>query len=282
MLDVLGGAESVAMEKVEAERSRTERQLASMVRKRMARPELVDIPGLEFGVSVETVEGGKAGFCDALVLPGAALGVIMAEMDVASAEAIVDMVRLQAQLRARFYAYGEDLREMLDSVERAMRANDTPEHPVRLLLGRYDARSRRFIYINAGYEPPILIKNRSDGSETRRLVATGRPLAAGGAADWKVEEVEVRRRDLLVLVSPGLIAGTPTRDKWGERQLMETLLDIEREPANAIAVELLRRANTEDPEAMPESERSAIVLRPAEAAVRPISVAAVQYPTCAG
>jgi serine phosphatase RsbU (regulator of sigma subunit) len=170
--------------------------------------------------------------------------------------------------------YGEDLREMLDSVERAITAGEPPEQPVRLLLGRYDARTRRFVYINAGYEPPVLMKNRSDGSETRRLIATGRALAAGGPADWVVEEIELRRRDLLVLLSPGLVRSRNPQDKWSEYLLMEKLLDLEIHSASAMAQRLLLEAPMAEDETSPVSERSVIVLRPSEVALRPLLMTA--------
>jgi serine phosphatase RsbU (regulator of sigma subunit) len=198
----------------------------------------------------------------------------MAETDSTGPQAAADMVRLQALLRSRFYVYGEDLREMLESVERAITAGEAPELPVRLLLGRYDAHTRRFVYINAGYEPPVLMKNRGDGSETRRLGVTGRALAAGGAADWVVEEIELRRRDLLVLLSPGLLRSVNPQDKWSESVLMEKLLDLEIHSAAAMAQRLLLEAPAPEDSATPAAERSVIVLRPSEIAVRPLVLTA--------
>ena len=198
----------------------------------------------------------------------------MAETDSTGPQAAADMVRLQALLRSRFYVYGEDLREMLESVERAMTAGEAPELPVRLLLGRYDARTRRFVYINAGYEPPVLMKNRGDGSETRRLGVTGRALAGGGAADWVVEEIELRRRDLLVLLSPGLVRSVNPQDKWSESVLMEQLLDLEIHSAAAMAQRLLLEAPAPEDSTTPAAERSVIVLRPSEIAVRPLVLTA--------
>ena len=136
--------------------------------------------------------------------------------------------------------------------------------------------------MNAGYLPPVLLKKRSDGSETRRLASTGRPLAGEGPADWKVQEIELRRRDLLLAISPGLLHRPDALEKWGENRLMETMLDLEKFPSPAIAHRLVREAADAEDDAQLKSERSVIVLRPSdgamltEAASAPVESEAVQ------
>ncbi len=274
MLDVVDAARKLAQECADEERGKADRELAAQVRNRMTPPDMAEVAGLEYGVSVATVAGGRAGFCDAVALPGSALGIVMAETSTGGLQVAVEMVRLQALLRSRFYVYGEDLREMLDSVERALRSSEGTLQPIRLLLGRYDAGSRRFVYVNAGYLPPVLLKKRSDGSETRRLASTGRPLAGEGPADWKVEEIELRRRDLLLAISPGLLHRPDALEKWGENRLLETMLDLEKHPSPAIAHRLVKEASETEDDGQLKSERSVIVLRPSDAAVRPLAMPA--------
>jgi serine phosphatase RsbU (regulator of sigma subunit) len=272
MVGVLETAEKMAGERVAAERARADLEMAASVRKWMTPPDVAEVAGLEYGVSMETVAGSPASFCDAVVLPGSALGIVMAETTTGGLQVAVEMVRLQALLRSRFYVYGDDLREMLDSVERALLSAEGTPQPIRLLLGHYSASSRRFTYVNAGYMPPILLTNRSDGSETKRLAATGRPLTGEGPADWAVQEIELRRRDLLLAISPGLLSQPGALEKWGENRLMETMLELEKHPAPAIAQRLVREAAGGDNNTRATSERSVIALRPTEAAVRPLII----------
>jgi serine phosphatase RsbU (regulator of sigma subunit) len=154
-----------------------------------------------------------------------------------------------------------------------MLASDGPVQPIRLLLGRYDANSRRFVYVNAGYLPPILHTNRSDGSETRRLASTGRPLTGEGPADWQVQEIELRRRDLLLAISPGLLSRPDALEKWGENRLLATMLELEKRPAPAIAHRLVREPVVREDDHQSGSERSVIVLRPSETGpARPLTM----------
>jgi len=271
MLDVMKAAGKLAQESAEEERAKADREMAALVRSRMTPPDMAELTGVEYGVSVEKVTGGPASFCDAIVLPGSGLGIVMAETSAGGLQTAVEMVRLQTLLRSRFYVYGEDLREMLESVERALRAGEGEMQPIRLLLGRYDASTQQFIYVNAGYLPPVFLKNRSNGSETLRLAATGRPLAAEGAADWKVQEIEMQHRDMLVAISPGLLRRADSLEKWGENQLLETMLDLEKHSAPAIAHRLIKEATEPDKGDQPASERSVIVLRPTAAVAQTLT-----------
>jgi hypothetical protein len=273
MLGVLESAEMMAQERAEIARAKADREMATSVRRLMTPPDMAAVAGLEYGVTVETVAGSNASFCDAVVLPGSALGIVMAETSTCGLLIAVEMVRLQALLRSRFYVYGEDLREMLDSVERAVLAAEGPVQPIRLLLGRYDASTRRFVYVNAGYLPPILLTNRSDGSETRRLASTGRPLTGEGPADWQVQEIELRRRDMLLAISPGVLSRPDALEKWGENRLLETMLELEKHPAPSIAHRLVREGAGCEDDSQSKSERSVIVLRPSDAgSARPLTM----------
>lgn len=272
MMDVLEAAEKVAVKRAAAEQATADREMAASVRKWMTPPDVAEVAGLEYGVSAEIVAGSPAGFCDAVVLPGSALGIVMAETSTGGLQAAVEMVRLQALLRSRFYVYGDDLREMLESVERALPSAEGTAQPIRLLLGHYSASSRQFTYVNAGYMPPILLTNRSDGSETKRLAATGRPLTGEGPADWEVQEIELRHKDLLLAISPGLLSQPEALEKWSENRLMETMLELEKHPALAIAQRLVREVAGDDDNNRAKSERSVIALRPTEATVRPLLI----------
>jgi hypothetical protein len=262
MQDVLDGAQAMAVMQAASARVEAEKQLLATVRQRMAAPDTAEVPGVEFGVGVEYAVGGHAAFCDAVVLPGA-LGVVLAESAGAGAQEALDMVRLQTLLRSRLYVYGDDLREMLESVERAVVAGETGMPPMRLFIGRYDASARRLVYINADYLPPVLLSNRAEGSQTRRLTRTGRPLAGDGPADWIVGEVELRRRDLLLLFSPGLVECEGAEENSGENRVLGAVLGSEGQTAQAIAQRLLREAAEAAGGKKPTSERSVIVLRPA-------------------
>jgi hypothetical protein len=270
MLDVIENAEKLVQAREAAARRTTEHDLALLMRRRMPPPETTEVHGVEYGVASRLSDGNGAEFCDVIVLPGGALGLVMAEADSGGLEAAIQLVRMQALLRSRFYVYGDDLREMLESVERALAAGDTAAHPARLLLGRYEARGRRFVYINAGYHPPILLKNRGDGSEMRRLSGTGRLLSAGGPVDWNVEEVALRRRDLLLCVSPGLAAQSAdaTQGVESENEFMERLFQMESQPARMIASRMLEESLQRLAGEAPKRELSVIALRPNERVAR--------------
>ena len=260
--------ENAALVRVDSEEVRMVRELATQVRKRMTPPDVVSVAGMEYGVAVEIAEGSQGRFCDVVALSGASLGIVMAECESSGVRVAVEMVRLQALLRSRFYVCGDDLRQALDSVEKALLDSGDAQQPVRLLMARYNAISRRLLYVNAGHVPPVLLMYKTDGPQALRLTATGRPLSGEGRADWEVGEIELQRRDLLLALSPGLLDGPEAQSKWSENRLLATLLDLETQAAPGLAQSLVREALERSEDKQPESELSAIVLRPSEAGRR--------------
>jgi hypothetical protein len=97
-----------------------------------------------------------------------------------------------------------------------------------------------------------------------------------------VQEIELRRRDLFLAISPGLLRPPDALEKWGENRLLETMLDLEKQPAPAIAHRLVREAAGHEDDNQATSEKSVIVLRPSDAAGRPLAVTADDDPGSAG
>ena len=95
MMDVLGGAaERLAQVRAAEEHVKTQSDMAVLVRRRMAPPDVAEVAGVEFGVATDHDGAGRAAFCDTVVLPASALGVAMAETDAMGPQAVADMVRL--------------------------------------------------------------------------------------------------------------------------------------------------------------------------------------------
>ncbi|MGD0577595.1 MAG: hypothetical protein ABSC08_01575, partial [Bryobacteraceae bacterium] len=88
MMDVLdGAAERLAQLRAGEEHVKTQNEMAVLVRRRMAPPDVAEVAGVEFGVSTDHAGTGRAAFCDTVVLPASALGLAMAETDATGPQA---------------------------------------------------------------------------------------------------------------------------------------------------------------------------------------------------
>ena len=81
----------------------------------------------------------------------------------------------------------------------------------------------RLTLASAGHPPPLLVRGRE-------VIPVGRPGTIAGAFDdetWPVETVEVRRGDVLVLYTDGVLDFVGERDRFGEERLHEALAQLE-------------------------------------------------------
>jgi hypothetical protein len=74
-------------------------------------------------------------------------------------------------------------------------------------------------------------------------------------------EIELRRKDLLLAISHGFLSRPEALEEWSEA-LLETVHDLEKHPAPAIAQRVVREAAGGDPDSQSKSEGSIIVLTP--------------------
>ena len=88
-------------------------------------------------------------------------------------------------------------------------------------------------YVNAGHEPPILIRPTG---EIERLEAGGFPVGMFGRVGYASTELHVEAGTHIVIFTDGLVdAQTPSGEEFGE----ERLIDCCRGVAKALSAELL-------------------------------------------
>jgi phosphoserine phosphatase RsbU/P len=107
--------------------------------------------------------------------------------------------------------------------------------PVRyatLVVGVLDPASGRFDYVNAGHNPPFVVR-ATGGIET--LPTTGLPVALVGVGAWKSRTLTLAAGDLLVLYTDGIPeAWNAAEDEYGEERLQAVLAGAAGRSATAV------------------------------------------------
>jgi sigma-B regulation protein RsbU (phosphoserine phosphatase) len=73
---------------------------------------------------------------------------------------------------------------------------------VTLIYGILNSKTGRFVYANAGHNPGYLL--RADGKTVDTLPHSGIPLGMFEEMEWKREEIQINRGDVLMLYSDGV------------------------------------------------------------------------------
>ena len=120
---------------------------------------------------------------------------------------------VQSSLRTAALLGRNDGPTVLEAVNRQVHSSALSDRYATLFYGVFDASRRTLRYVNAGHNPPMLL--RRDGS-VDWLETGGAPV--GIFSDWTYEEgvVQLNPGDLLVAYTDGITeAMNPAGDQWG-------------------------------------------------------------------
>ena len=226
----------------EASHEQASRRTARAAREHLAPAGRLDLRGLSFARAAWYGDS-PGGVCyDAVALGDTAGAFFLAEIDGPVEDAAVRLVQLQALLRSRAAASPNDCALWLESTREAIALSAANRPPVRLFAARYDDSRRQLDYSNAGHLAPLLLRHGADGSELLRLSQGSAALGESAGPVTQAQQTLVAG-DVLLLVSSGVVeAAPPHGEPWGEARLVETLLDLDGEPASEIAAAILKAA----------------------------------------
>jgi phosphoserine phosphatase RsbU/P len=170
---------------------------------------------------------------DFVRLPDNRLAITVGDASGKGLAAALMMSNVQSALRTAALLAGNDGAVVLDLVNRQTHATALADRYVTLFYGVFDAHTRTLHYVNAGHNPPMVI--RRDGS-IDWLETGGAPV--GIFSDWAYEEgaVQLGSGDLLVAYTDGVTeAMNPAGDQWGVEGLRRAAAEsVEQSPDDIV------------------------------------------------
>jgi sigma-B regulation protein RsbU (phosphoserine phosphatase) len=134
-----------------------------------------------------------------------------------SVAAALMISNVQSSLRTAASFAGNDAAAVVRAVNCHVHASSLADRYATLFYGVFDGTTRRLRYVNAGHNPPIVIRqNRS----ILRLETGGVPV--GIFPSWSYEEglVQLRSGDLIIAYTDGVTeAVDPAGEEWGDEGL---------------------------------------------------------------
>jgi sigma-B regulation protein RsbU (phosphoserine phosphatase) len=130
---------------------------------------------------------------------------------------------VQSSLRTAELFLGNDGAAVLGAVNRQLHASSLADRYATLFYGVFDGTTRTMRYVNAGHNPPMVM--RRDGS-IDWLETGGAPV--GMFPDWRYEEgtVQLNAGDLVLAYTDGLIeAANSVGEEWGTEGFRTSVAD---------------------------------------------------------
>lgn len=211
---------AIGREMAQRERLNRELEIAKEVQERLFPQRLPKVPGLDYCGRCRPAREVGGDYYDFLELPGGKLGIAIGDVSGKGIGAALMMASLQASLRG-LASVCRDLAALMSRVNSLLCEVSSANHYATLFYAEYDPPSRQLSYVNAGHNPPVILRKSNATCGTLRL-ETGGPVIGILPQCYQQESFLVEPGDQVVLFTDGVSESMdPREEEWGEENLIE-------------------------------------------------------------
>ena len=211
---------AIGRELAQRERLNRELEIARDVQEHLFPQRLPSAQGLEYcGQCLPAREVG-GDYYDFLDLPEGKLGIAIGDVSGKGVGAALMMASLEASLRA-LASVVQDPADLLGRVNGLVCQASAANQYATLFYAEYHPATRRLTYVNAGHNPPVVLRNSGSACQVLRL-ETGGPVIGLFPGPYQRGVFLHEIGDLMVLFTDGVSESMNVRDEeWGEERLIE-------------------------------------------------------------
>jgi sigma-B regulation protein RsbU (phosphoserine phosphatase) len=213
-------------------------RIAGEVQRRLFPPADPAIPGLECHGVCGPAQGVAGDYFDFLPLPERHFGIAVGDVAGKGLPAALLMASLQGALRSLASRNADGLTGLVATLNAQIHSLTSHNRFATLFWGVFDEKRRALSYVNAGHNPPMLL--RGNGA-IERLWTGGPPLGIlGEAASYESGSVTLAPGDLLFIFTDGVTeAANASNDQFGDERLERVLREAAAEPVAEICDSVL-------------------------------------------
>src|SRR5215831_1782013 len=213
-----------------------------------------DIYGMT--IPVREIGGDYFDFIDSIT---ERLGLIVADVSGKGLAAALIMVSFRAYIHATVINELA-MRVVMARVNRLIHETTDGDRFITTFYGLIDPENKRLLYINAGHNPPMLL--RKDGT-SKLLTQGGMPLGIFETSRYSESVLELQPDDVLVLYTDGVVEARNQRDEeFGLRRLEEVVRGMSDRRAHEIVKSVMDAVNQHSEEVGgPEDDLTVSVIK---------------------
>jgi phosphoserine phosphatase RsbU/P len=209
---------------------RTERMAAFEVQQRFLQHWGPGIDTLDYSGQCRQMGEVGGDFYDFVSLPGDRLAVAIGDASGKGFAAALMIANVQSSLRTATLFAGSNRAAALEAVNRQLFGSSLASRYATLFYGTFDGATRTLHYVNAGHNPPMVI--RPNGSIVW-LETGGAPLGLFPDSTYEEGTVQLHPGDLIVAYTDGVVeALCPDDREWGTEGLRVAASGSEGESAD--------------------------------------------------
>lgn len=242
---------SLAEEAARRERYNRELEIAREVQERLFPQAYPSIPGLDCAGHCRPAQGVGGDYYDFIQLPDAAwghlrtgeggrLGIAVGDVSGKGISAALLMASLRASLRGQTLGGPTDLAALMRNVNALLYEASAANRYATFFYAQYDPSDRTLALVNAGHNPPIVLR----GGDVLRLEADGPVVGLLPHAQYEQSSVALAPGDILLAYTDGISeAMTIDDEEWGEDRMIAAAQACRALPAAQMIERLMAAAD---------------------------------------
>ena len=182
------------------------------------------IAGLDYYSDWRPARGLSGDYLDYFELPDGNLGLAIGDVAGKGLAAALLTSSLHSLARAlRHYQHGS-LAELTAAIDELFYEVCPDSSYATMFVARYDPARRYLHYVNAGHEPPVVLRKTANGYRPVALEPTGPVVGMLRKSRFQENVVSLAPGDLLVAYTDGLCETVNARgDEWGFERMVATI-----------------------------------------------------------
>jgi len=251
---------AIGRETAQRERLNRELEIAREVQEDLFPQRLPVVPGIEYWGQCRPAREVGGDYYDFLELPGGRFGFAIGDVSGKGVGAALMMASLEASLRA-LAPVVDDLAELIERVSSLVHQASSANRYATLFYAQYDPPSRLFSYVNAGHNPPVVLRSCAGTFQVFRL-ETGGPVIGLLRHSYERGTFSLEAGDVMVLFTDGVSESMNIRfEEWGENKLIELAKTCYALPASESLRRILSAAQAFAAGAPQHDDMTLVVLR---------------------
>jgi phosphoserine phosphatase RsbU/P len=217
---------------------------AERIQSALLKVTIPDVAGIDFGVHAEPARLVGGDYIDLFPSRGQLL-FGLGDASGKSLAAALNALMLRYLVRGLVQALGSEHLESILEHTNSVVAQDlrNTDHFITLVLGAVEAHSGRLRIVNAGHEPPLIL--RADATDVEIMTTHDIVLGINDGVRYRVEETTLRVGDRAVIYTDGLTEASNSRGElYTVERLRENFLANRELPAQALADALFETVKT--------------------------------------
>jgi sigma-B regulation protein RsbU (phosphoserine phosphatase) len=234
-LEITELANSLAQEAAQRQRMVRELEIAREVQERLFPQQIPVRDGIDLAGFCRPALGVGGDYYDVIEFEDGRLGLAIGDVSGKGISAALLMASLRASLRGMATDGPCHLAPLMKKLNRLVYESSAVNRYATFFFATYQPQTRELRFVNAGHNPPIVLRCSGNGYESLRLEAGGPVIGLLRDLNYTEQSIQLQNGDIFIGYTDGISeAMTSDDEEWGEERMQEAVKTVCKQSATEI------------------------------------------------